>query len=117
MMKQTRIKIYNALKGNAALGKVQTAWGSTITVYPTTIIYQAAGTSRTVSDGVFNGNIEVWSVDCFAKTVLECDNMEEAVDTALRSLDGCLITKMQATDLFEQDTKVHHKVLRYQIKN
>lgn len=116
-MKQTRTKLYNALKTIPALGKVQSGWGVTLGTFPATIIYQAAGTSRMVADGVFTGNIEIWSIDCFAKTLLECDNMEEAVDTALRGLDGCLISKMQSTDLFEAETKVHHKVLRYQIKN
>lgn len=89
---------------------------------PTTAVFPCVGFYRVTAqrgsvDGVLSANKnELYSIDCFAKTMTACEDMEIAIDEAMNTLDW-MVTAEHGPDLHEEDTKLFHKVLRYRIKS
>lgn len=114
-MKPIKAAIAAALSSQSALGKVVPGWPETFAVFPCTAFYRVSG-SGDAADGVLAEFDELYSVDCFAKTVEAIENMELAANTAMDTLPYIVLAE-HGPDLYEKDTKVHHKVLRYRIKS
>lgn len=84
-------------------------------VFPCVGFWRISGQVGT-ADGKLSGNKnELYSIDCMAKSMTACEDMETAIDLAMDTLDW-IVTAEHGPDLYEEDTKVYHKVLRYRIK-
>ncbi|MDT8901168.1 hypothetical protein [Anaeroselena agilis] len=115
-MKQIKIDIGAALAAKTAtLGKVYPGWPPANATYPCAAFYRVAGQRRKIG-GVFADTDELYSVDCFAKTQTETENMELAVDEAMETMPYA-VTCEHGPDLYEEEAKVFHKILRYRIKS
>jgi len=84
-------------------------------VYPCCGFYRISGQSGTADGKLSSNKNELYSVDCFAKTITACEDMEIAIDTAMNTLDW-MVTAEHGPDLYEDGTKLFHKCLRYRIK-
>jgi hypothetical protein len=127
-MKQVKIDIFNALKASVALNaivasdakgikQIFSAWPPSNTLYPRVGFYRVAGGRGTSEDGKMSDKVnELYSVDCFAKTMTETEDMETAIDAAMDTLSWG-VTAEYGPDIFEEEEKVYHKVLRYRIKS
>ena len=111
-MKQVKADIFNALKNTNIT--TQTGWIPTNATFPCIAFYQTAGTNELI-DGKMQNETESYSIDIFAKSMIETEDILNLVDNELNKLDY-LIVRTLNQDLYEQDTKIFHKVLRYQIK-
>ena len=120
-MKNIKIDINTALKASAALGAIvgldiYPGWIPRMANLPCCCFYRVFA-HRGTADGKMSVHVEeLYSIDCFAKTMLETENMEIAIDAAMNTLDW-IVTAEHGPDLYEQDTQVYHKVLRYRIKS
>lgn len=114
-MKQTKIDIYNALKQIPGIS-VHTGWIPTGATYPCLSFYQVSGSRGTADGKLSNINIdELYSIDIFAKSMLATEDIAELVDSAMDTLNYVIIRE-GSVDLFEPDTKIFHKILRYRFK-
>lgn len=124
-MKQVKIDIFNALKSSVALKAIVAAdskglkqifsgWPPSTAAYPCVGFYRVSGT-RGVADGKLSNFNELYSIDVFATTMTVTEDALEAIDEAMDTLDYIVIREGDL-DLYETDTKVYHKVLRYRIK-
>lgn len=115
-MKNVKEAIYGALSGKTVLGDVSSAWPSgSASKYPYTTVYRVSG-NGTKLDGKLKDFDELYSVDLFAKTMTETENMEIAVNDAVDTLPYA-ITAEHGADLYEPDTGIYHKVLRFRVKS
>ena len=120
-MKAVKVDIITALKASAALvslcgTRIFSGWPPSATVYPCVGFYRIAGQKGTADGKLSARTNELSSVDCFAMTMLETESMEAAIDAALSGLNW-IVTAEHGPDLYEPDTKIYHKVLRYRIKS
>lgn len=120
-MKQTKIDLFNALKQSVELnrivsGRIYTGWIPVNAVFPCVAFKQLSGT-RGVADGKLSKiNInELYDVHLFAKSMLETEDMLEAVDEAMDELPY-IVSRELNLDRFEEDTKIFHKVLTYRFR-
>ena len=120
-MKNVKIDIHNALKASTALGaivgtNIHPGWIPKQAQLPCCCFYRVFA-QRGTADGKMSERVdELYSIDCFAKTMLETEDMELAIDAAMNTLDW-IVTAEHGPDLFEQDTRIFHKVLRYRIQS
>lgn len=138
-MKQVKIDIFNALKltkeqliainNNPDITKalidivasdakgikqIFSGWPPTTAIYPCVGFYRVSGT-RGIADGKLSNFDELYSIDIFATTMTATEDALEAIDESMNTL-GYIITREGDLDLYETETKVFHKVLRYRIK-
>lgn len=115
-MKNVKEAIYEALSGKTVLGDVSSAWPSgSASNYPYTTCYRVSGNGSKL-DGKLKDFDELYSVDLFAKTMTETEDMEIAVNEAMDILPYA-VTAEHGADLHEPDTGIFHKVLRFRIKS
>ena len=124
-MKTVKVDIFNALKASTTLNaivaikdgvkQIFSGWPPSSAAYPCVGFYRVSGQAGTADGKLSSNKNELYSVDCFAKTMTECEDMEMAIDAAMDTLDW-IVTAEHGPDLFEQDTKIYHKVLRYRFK-
>ena len=120
-MKAVKIDIVTALKASAALvslcsTRIYSGWPPSVATYPCVGFYRIAGQKGTADGKLSARTNELYPVDCFALTRLETESMEAAIDAALSGLNW-IVTAEHGPDLYEPDTKLFHKVLRYRIKS
>jgi hypothetical protein len=124
-MKQVKIDIFSALKASIALNSIVAAdskglkqifsgWPPTTAIYPCVGFYRVSGT-RGIADGRLSNFDELYSIDVFATTMTATEDALEAIDEVMDTL-SYIVTREGDLDLYETDTKVFHKVLRYRIK-
>lgn len=115
-MKNVKEAIYEALSGKTVLGDVSSAWPSgSASNYPYTTVYRVSAIVSKI-DGSLKDFDELYSVDLFAKTMTEVENMELAVNEAMDTLPYA-VSAEHGTDLYETDTSIYHKVLRFRVKS
>ena len=122
-MREVKIEIVKALKASQTLvgitnNAIYSGWPPMPIKPPPAVVgvYRVWG-KRGVADGKMSEHIEeLYSIDCFAMTMLETEQMEEAIDAAMNTLPYIVIAE-PGPDLLEQDTRIYHKVLRYTIKS
>lgn len=114
-MKAIKAAIFAALNHKAALGTVSSSWPPSDAKYPYTSYYRVSGSGEN-ADGVFAAWEELYSVDCFAKSMTETEDMEAAANDAMNTLPYIVLAE-PGPDLYEKETKIFHKVLRYRIKS
>lgn len=61
-------------------------------------------------DGEYSSNIAI-QIDIWAKTPSKCSNLAIQVDTKMEELG---FVRTLAVDLFEQETKIYHKSMRFE---
>jgi len=125
-VRSTKVDIFNALKSSVALNalvgldtsgikQIFSFYPPSTAVYPCVGFYRISGQVGS-ADGKLSGNKnELYSIDCFAKSMTACEDMELAIDAAMDTLDY-LITAEHVSDLYEDATKLFHKPLRYRLK-
>jgi len=122
-LKEVKVEIAKALKASSTLvaltnGAIYSGWPPLPIVPPPAVVgfYRVWG-KRGVADGMMSQRIEeLYSIDIFAKTMIETENAEIAIDAAMNTLPYIVMAE-HGPDFFEQDTKIFHKVLRYVIKS
>lgn len=115
-MKNVKEAIFEALSGKTVLGDVSSAWPSgKASNYPYTTVYRVSANVSKV-DGSLKDFDELYSIDPFAKTMTETENMELAANEAMDTLPFA-VTAEHGADLYEPDTGIYHKVLRFRVKS
>ena len=84
-------------------------------VFPCVGFYRVSGQVGSAGGKLSSNKDELYSIDCMAKSMTACEDMETAIDLAMDTLDW-IVTAEHGPDLYEEDKKVFHKVLRYRIK-
>jgi len=85
-------------------------------VFPCAGFYRISGQVGSADGKLSSNKNELYSIDCMAKTMTATEDMEIAIDLAMDTLDW-IVTAEHGPDLYEETTKVFHKVLRYRIKS
>jgi len=120
-MTAIKTAIYSALKASVALAavvgtKIYSGWPPSTATGARVGFYRVSGQRGTAS-GLLSQRInELYSIDVFAPTMLETEKAEEAIDAAMNTL-YYVVTAEHGPDLYEEDTQLYHKVLRYRVKS
>jgi len=120
-MKNVKMDIFNALKTNQTLidlgiesKQINIGFAPIIqSKLPAINFWQVTGTSS-IADGKMCEFKEIYSFDIFAKTMIETENIALVINAILNEMNY-VISMNNNTDLFEEDTKIYHKALRYKI--
>lgn len=125
-MKSVKIDIFNALKASVALNaivgsdpcnikQIFSFYPPSTAVFPCVGFYRISGQVGTADGKLSSNKNELYSIDCMSKSMTVAEDMETAIDAAMNTLNW-IVTAEHGPDLYEEDTKVYHKVLRYRIK-
>lgn len=125
-MRSTKVDIFNALKASVALNalvgsdtsgikQIFSFYPPSTAVYPCVGFYRISGQVGSADGKLSSNKNELYSIDCFAKSMTACEDMELAIDSAMDTLDY-MITAEHVSDLYEETTKIFHKPLRYRLK-
>ena len=127
-MKSVKVAIFSALKASVALNSIVgvdtsgikqifSAYPASTAVYPCVGFYRIVGLIEPADGKLSSGNInELYSVDCMAKTMTLTEDMELVINEAMDTLDW-IVTAENGPDLYDETTRIFHKVLRYRIKS
>jgi len=101
-------EVHTALNGTGYTTDYQFPQGER--TFPSITFYEADNSVDTRADGSEYLTAVSYIVDLWAATPETTAAMALTVDTALAALG---LSRTFSTDLYEQDTKIHHKSMRY----
>ena len=83
--------------------------------YPCVGFYRLSGQAGSAGGKISKNKNELYSIDCFGTNATVLENIEMAIDKAMDTLEYTVTTE-HMSDIYEDGTKIFHKLLRYRIK-